>query len=167
MNKNIIQSGFTFIETLIYLGLFSIIIGGALVTTYSIISSTSRTEKNIIIQEEANFLLRKIDWALSGVTSIPEPSLGNSGETLCVFKINFVNNPVKFSVSDGKMYIQSGGGSCSGVGPAFQLNSDNVRVAGVDFLHFAPIGNKPGGIQANFSLSEPLREFQTIKYFRQ
>ena len=58
--------GFTLIEVLVYLALFAVIIGGGMVAVYQIIESTNKTNDKVVIQEDANFLLRKLDWALTG-----------------------------------------------------------------------------------------------------
>lgn len=67
MHHKEIQKGFTLIETLIYLGLFVLIIGGSMVAVYQIIESTNRTNEKVVIQEDADFLLHKLDWAINGV----------------------------------------------------------------------------------------------------
>ncbi|OGE82152.1 MAG: hypothetical protein A3B10_02355 [Candidatus Doudnabacteria bacterium RIFCSPLOWO2_01_FULL_44_21] len=64
------ENGFTLIETLIYIALFTIIIGGAMVAVYQIIESTNRTNERVVIQEDVNFLLRKLDWALTGASAV-------------------------------------------------------------------------------------------------
>ena len=64
------ENGFTLIETLIYIALFTIIIGGAMVAVYQIIESTNRTNERVVIQEDVNFLLRKLYWALTGASAV-------------------------------------------------------------------------------------------------
>ena len=54
--------GFTLIETLMYLALFALIIGGGMTATYQIIESTAGSASHILLQEEGNFILRKIAW---------------------------------------------------------------------------------------------------------
>ena len=64
------KEGFTLIEALIYLALFALIIGGAMVAVYQIIESTNKTNGKVVIQEDVDFLLHKINWALNGATSV-------------------------------------------------------------------------------------------------
>jgi hypothetical protein len=62
MNYN---KGFTILEMVIYIALFSIIIGGGMTAAYQIIGGGYADTNHVILQEEANFLMRKIDWAVS------------------------------------------------------------------------------------------------------
>src|SRR3989338_5692599 len=67
-------AGFTLLETLIYLFLFAIVIGGGMIAAYNIIEGTDAAYNHVVLQEEANFLFRKISWALTGATAISTPS---------------------------------------------------------------------------------------------
>ena len=64
------EKGFTIIETLIYLALFTILIGGVMISAYFIVQASSDSQQNTVIQEEANFLSSKIRWALNGATTV-------------------------------------------------------------------------------------------------
>lgn len=83
--------GFTLIETLLYLALFTLIIGGGMAAAYQIIQSTEATHQKVIIQEEADFLLRKLEWALSGAT------VGNVSFTATTLTVTISGVPVTFS----------------------------------------------------------------------
>lgn len=64
------QRGFTLIEMLVYIGLFSIIIGGLISSIYYISQNTQSTSNKVLTQEEINFVKKKIDWALNEVESV-------------------------------------------------------------------------------------------------
>ena len=80
------QNGVTLLEVVIYLGLFTLIIGGAVISIANIIHNTQQTNSKIAAQEEGNFLLSKISWALNGATSFSvtgtSVSIQNLGTTL-------------------------------------------------------------------------------------
>ncbi len=59
MNKR----GVTLIETLIYIALFALLIGGGVSSAYSLIESSDRIGVHAMVEEEGNFLLAKINWA--------------------------------------------------------------------------------------------------------
>src|SRR5260221_3297493 len=63
------NKGFTLLETIIYIALFFIIIGGGMVGAYQIIQNTDRTASKTTLEQDANFIIRKIDWALTGAIS--------------------------------------------------------------------------------------------------
>ena len=90
------QKGFTLIETIIYIFIFSIIMTGSVISIYAIIGGESRNRTEAMVEEEGSFLIGKIDWALSqsrgGVVT-------NSGNTITLtdvsgttFKISISNN---------------------------------------------------------------------------
>ena len=81
------KGGFTLLEVLIYIALFTIIIGGGIVSALSIFEGTARIDMNTEAEAELNFILRKFSWALSG-GDILEPSLvfNDTSNTLRVDK---------------------------------------------------------------------------------
>lgn len=157
--------GFTLIETLLYLALFSIIIGGVLVSAYQIILASTASQESALIQEEGHFLVAKINWALTGATlvSVTSPTF------LQIDKFGYPDNPITFDGSTENLIIQKG------VNPSFILNSDSVTVTsvtGVDFfIHTPGTGGKPDAIQATFRATSKLtgkyQDFSTTKYLRQ
>lgn len=60
------QKGFTLIETLIYIVLLSVILGASLGISSQILTTSGKNGGKIATQQEADFVLRKIDWALTG-----------------------------------------------------------------------------------------------------
>jgi len=73
------KAGFTLIEVVIYIALFSILMGSAFIVAYQLIQSSGNLSTKNTIQEEGNFVIRKLDWALSGADpTTVSPSSGNS-----------------------------------------------------------------------------------------
>src|SRR4051812_4410040 len=95
-HKKITNGGFTLIETLLYIGLFAIVIGGGMIATYQIIQSTEASKNHIILQEEANFLLRKVNWALAGATSVT----ANANSLVIVKNISGTSTILTFNLSE-------------------------------------------------------------------
>ncbi len=60
MNKR----GITLIETLIYIALFALLIGGGVSSAYTLIESSDKIGVRAMMEEEGNFLLAKIAWVL-------------------------------------------------------------------------------------------------------
>lgn len=153
-----LNKGFTLIEILIYLALFSIIIGGVLVTAYQVIEASHKTASRVVIEEEANFLLRKIEWALSAVSLINAPAAGMSGSTLSINKVGFSASPIIFELDSSNLRIKKYAEE------AAILNSSRVSISNLTFHHLAAGGNKPAGIRVNFQVNDQL--FELIKYLR-
>ncbi|OGG47608.1 hypothetical protein A2761_00065 [Candidatus Kaiserbacteria bacterium RIFCSPHIGHO2_01_FULL_51_33] len=79
--------GFTLLETIIYIGLSGLILAGILGTVYPLMSGADSISKSVTAEGEALFILRKVFFALSSVSSpvpIAVPSEGESGDTLIV-----------------------------------------------------------------------------------
>lgn len=159
------NSGFTLIETLVYLGLFSMLIGGALVAAFGIFESNGRNQTKAIVQAEGQFLAAKIDWVLSGVKSIDQPPAGSPGSLLSVTK--YGGETVKVSISGPDVEIQRG------IAPAKILNNSNVEITDLLFTHKNPGGGNPESVEARFRVDARTptggsftEEFFTVKYIR-
>ena len=59
------ESGFTLVETIIYIGLFALIFSGIFVSIFPIFTGAERLTKNVAAEGETAFILAKIDYALS------------------------------------------------------------------------------------------------------
>src|SRR5581483_3447430 len=80
--------GFTLIEVVVYLALFAILFGGAVLAAYNIVESSGRNQSKADIQQEGEFIIGKINWALSGAASVSSPGAGLSSTILSVVKFD-------------------------------------------------------------------------------
>jgi type II secretory pathway pseudopilin PulG len=159
------QRGFTIIETLVYLGLFALIMTGFLVAVNNIFQTADRTQTKAMVQEEGDFLLAKINWALTGASNITQPVSGTPGNSLSLTK---AGSSLSFSLSGSNLTLQS-----------LPLNNSNITVTTTSsiFSHTcssSPCSSAPlESVTASFTLqaktpngftyTEP---FQTTKYLR-
>lgn len=142
--------GFTLIEIMVYLGLFAIIFGGAIAAAYSVFETNGHNLTKIMVQEEGDFLIAKINWALSGVSSVTLPAAGSGGPMLSVSKWNPPSgNPIVISVSGINTTISEGGN------PPEVLNNTNTQISNVNFVHTAASGDgiNPESVEARFTVS--------------
>jgi type II secretory pathway pseudopilin PulG len=159
------NKGFTLIETLVYLGLYSIIMTGALVSVYSIFSSSAHNEARSMVQEEGSFLIGKIDWAMSNAKIISAPA--STGSTLTLTRYD--GTVVTLSLTGTDLQIVDSGGAPQ------TLNNTNVKISSLTFTHVLPTsdGVNPESVGAVFTIatrsSDGLaftRSFSTLKYLR-
>ncbi len=167
------QRGFTLIETLIYLALFAIVIGGGMVAVYQIVEGSNRNNTKVIVEEEANFLLRKVDWALGAASSVATPAPGLPAPSLAVTKLGFAQNPLVFDLDDpdadgsGNLRLKRAAGT------ATNLNSSNVTVSNLIFQRVAGAAGLPDKLTTSFTISSNLygqpfsEDFSTTKFLRQ
>ena len=116
--------GFTLIEMLVYLALFGILMSGVVITAYGIFESGNRNSAKIMMQEEGNFLMAKIGWALSSISSINSPSVSSSSSTLSVLRVDATTIEIKQS---GKDITMTRGGITQ------TLNNSNVSITNLLF----------------------------------
>jgi type II secretory pathway pseudopilin PulG len=175
MERNF-SKGFTLIETIIYLALFAILIDGAVVAAFNLFENAGRELTHTMLQEEGNFLIAKINWAVSGAQSVNQP--GGYGSLLSVNKVTGLNGsgqPIVTAVTislpsaPGDVLIQDGV-----VGP-YALNNSNISVAKLGFLHTLASGNgiDPESVAASTTLTARTpngailsEDFSTVVYLR-
>lgn len=154
------QSGFTIIETLVYLGLFGIVMAGIIVAAYSTFELTDRIKTKAMLTAEGNFLLSKINWAMSGVQTINLPAVGCTVNcnALSVDKWDTgIGNPVQVTLDpvSGKIRIQKASG------PIYDLNNADTNVDSLVFDHQGT-GTNPEWLTATFVLSAKTPNGQTV-----
>jgi len=152
------QSGMTLIETLVYLVLFAIFFGGAISASYNVLEIGGRNQTKVIVQQEGDFLLAKIDWVLSGVDSINEPAAGTSGSLLSVNRVmGLVGGvpqieAVTIGFPNGDMVI----GYPNRVPPAtITLSNSNIKITDLNFEHVKSTSNdaEPESVTTTFTIT--------------
>ena len=143
------RGGFTLIEILMYLGIFLFVIGGLLLTIYTVIGGSGRLQSRVFVSEEAVFILRKFDWALTGASAISVPS----SDKLIITRPDFPpeENPLTFSWNAGSLTLARGTGS------SVRLNSASVDVISLVFTE------KSSTLESQFMLAN-LSQNQTFKF---
>ncbi len=168
-------AGFTLIETMVYLSLFSILMSGVVVSAYNIFEATGRSQTRAMMQEEGDFLIGKIDWALSGIQTVNAPIAPSGGiactesDTLSVTKWDGTIGTVIINLSgDSAMLARLGN-----LANSTPLNNSNTAVSNLLFKHCGTGGNNPERVEAKFTLTARTpngalmtREFFTSDYVR-
>ncbi len=137
--------GFTLIETVVYLALFSIVMTGLVATAYGYFESTGRNETKAVLQEEKDFILGKINYALSGAQTISVPTTGASGGTLIVAKYG-----------GGTITVVSSSGNV--LQDSLIINSSNVNISNLSFTH----SSSPESVAASFTISANTPDGQSV-----
>ena len=135
-------------ETLIYIALFGILIGGAVVSVYSIIEGNGRNQTKTVMQQEGDFMVGKINWALSGARTINAPAVGATDSTLSVTKWDTsTGDPIIIDLNSASMRLKRGSAA------ADILDNDDVTVDALSFRHVYEGGANPEYVVATFTLS--------------
>ena len=170
-NKN----GFTLIETIIYIGLFSLIFTGIFVSIYPIFTGAERLTKNIAGEGETAFILARLDYALGHVITDPSGQIVSpaEGETSSVLILEYDNTErFRFAENSSNEFCtapllchtltQSDDG-----GRAFPLNTQRVSIQNFEVIHTAPSGSTPRFIDVTFKVNgtEPGDNVGPIRYY--
>ena len=147
------NNGFTLIETMIYIALFSVIIGSALIAVYGIIQNTDKTQAKIIFEGEASFVLQKINYAITGTNMILLPLLGENGIALTLSKST---GNISLQLSGDKLQIKDGGMVF------LDINNDDVRISNVVFKHIAGVSGGVESIDTAFMITDNYGHSQTF-----
>ncbi len=141
------RKGFTLIETVLYVTILSIIIGFSILIFYQVLSSEVQNRLRRETETEADFLMRKIIWALTGAQTISQPAASASSSVLTISKYNFPANPLTFDLSAGAARLSRAGGQ------SVPLTSSNVQVARLIFYHTASSSWQPESIRFTLSIA--------------
>ena len=161
------MKGFTLIEIIIYMALLSLTIGFILVGVYQILDSKTGVLARTSVEEEANFLMKKIKWAMANVDIINQPAAATTSTTLSVNKFNFPANPMAISRSGLDMNVSYAGN------PATTLNSEDVSVKDLIFENISGGSNPAVKIKLNLEYrpndlktTKPSTTIETTIYLR-
>lgn len=156
MNK-----GFAIIEMIIYTALFSIMMGGLVVTVYQLSESAKNTESEYIESEEINFIYKKINWALTSIEQINSP-LGAASNSLNVDKAGFATNPIHIRHNSSSLTIEYCTGLCLTSSEFTPLTTRNMKVQNLSFKYIPPASTRPAGIETTLETEDATLVF--VKY---
>jgi len=128
------EAGFTLLEALIYIALFVFVIGGSLATAYNIFEGSANIQAKAQREMELNFVLRKLDWMLSGssIVNPPAPPSGNPPNEDDSLIVNKGGVQYTFA-TDGTDTATFQVGSP----PADPLTTDQLNITNLTFEHVA------------------------------
>jgi len=144
------QGGFTLIETIIYLALFSIMIVGLFISLFQIIYNTHDLERTSTAEEEINFAIRKMDYLMNDITDlsagdVPDGPAG--GDSVSFEKSN--GQDVTISKDGEKIEVCMS--SSSGCGDF--ITSQNVKVEDLAFTEIEAGLGSPIGIDTSMTIN--------------
>lgn len=122
--RRVHNKGFTLIEVLIYIGLLSIIITGSLGVANQIVQGVQKDSARLMIQTEADFVLRKLDYALTGA----KLSQVTGGSALSIA----AGSGLCFSLSGSAIMLKQESCASASLTP-LAITSVNVSVSSLSF----------------------------------
>lgn len=149
MNKGISKQkniGFTLVETLIYVAIFAMLVGGIATFASNVQSSRLRSVLWFEVNGQGNSIIRTITQSIRNSESINSPAQGNNGSSLSLSMTSPSADPTAFSLTGDTLYITEGGGS------PVALSNNKVKVSNLTFSNLSR-STTPGVVQVRFTLS--------------
>lgn len=170
MNAPYKNSGFTLMETIIYIGLFGLLFSGIFTSIYPILTSADRLTMNVLAVSEREFMLAKINYILndsltrSDVT-IEEPLPGATSSQLSIrslgvekyhLETGHLNCHIPLICNERELILRNKHGLTEA------LNNSRIKVSNLQ-VHRPPLqtGVMPNYIDISFDIKgeemEPMR----------
>lgn len=156
------KSGFTLIETIIYVGLFGIMFTGIFVSIYPFFTGAERLSRNIASEGETAFILAKIRYALSDTITTPLGVITTpaEGETSNILTLSYAGDEQYTFALDTTNTFCTPPLTCSlvtladhGADP-LPLNASRVTVEDLTFTHHAPVADAPRYLEVSFRAND-------------
>lgn len=146
------------IEAILYIGLFSIIMGGLLVAAFAMLEATAEIETDILVNEESNFLISKVSRLIADAYSITAPNISTPTSTSLVVLLTATSTPITIQLDSTNMVWSVGATDTI-------LNDTGVKVADLKFEYFLPDPDLNPAVKASFKVNN--KPFSIFRYKRQ
>ena len=106
--KSTFESGFTLIETVVYVALLSILLSGAIVAAFSLSDGAAKNTETLQTKEEIAFIEDKIGWALMNATSITTTATSIRIQKMTGDDFVSSDNPITLYEDDAMLLLKRG-----------------------------------------------------------
>jgi hypothetical protein len=146
MKINNLQKGISFVETIIYVAIFSMFVVG--LAQFSSTLSTSRMHAQGVLEvnEQGSQVIKLITQTLRNGSSVNSPTIGSSASSLSIDTGVLGTSPTIFSENGGVLYITEGTGS------EVALTNDKVVVSNLTFSNLSQI-DTPNIVKISFTIT--------------
>lgn len=145
------DEGFTLIETIIYLALFAIVIGGGLSAAYQIMESSAAGANYVVLEQEANFIFRKLHFALAS-----SENFSISNNRLVVINSTLPTNQscLVFDLENNNLRLRRlDQATCHTQFSSSQLTGQSISVSNLTLADIPAQNQQPHGIHISFRLA--------------
>lgn len=123
------QKGYTFVELILYMGIFSMLMLAMFQLLTSIFDVQIESQSTANVPQDGRYIMSRFSYDIGRTQSISSPSIGTSSASLKLFDGTTTNT---YSLSNGNLILTS-----SPSGSVNQLNSFNTVVSNLSFLRLA------------------------------
>jgi len=143
------NGGFTLIETIIYVALFGLMIGGLFISLLQIYYNTNDLRGTVAVEEEINFTIRKMDSLMNDIRNLEGDDVpdGPDGGTSVSFVKSFDPSMAVEINLDGTRIEVCIDGNCG------FITSANITVDNLIFKEIPPGIKSPRGIETDLVIN--------------
>jgi type II secretory pathway pseudopilin PulG len=138
--------GFSLVETIVYVAIFSVLAGALVLFSSSLVSTRLHSQAVLEVNDQGSSAIKTITQKLRDASSVNSPTIGNMASSLSLVTYSPVKNPTAFSENGGVLYITEGSGS------PVALTNNKVVVSNLIFSNFSR-PNTPGIINVSFTIT--------------
>jgi Tfp pilus assembly protein PilW len=139
------KRGYSLIELLLYVGLSATIISAVAVFFYFVSFTKTKIQTITEVENEGQMVVEIISQNIRNAQKVNLPNLGESGEVLSLQSANPNEDPIVFSLENGRIKMQKGSSL------EFFLTSDRLEVTNLTFRNLSNATSR-ATIRAEFSI---------------
>lgn len=130
------ESGFSLVETLLYVALFAAIVSALAVFLATLSASRINQQVTGEVDQQASFAFRTMTQSIRNATAINSPGAGATSSSLSINTGVASTTPTLYSLTGGVLFITEG------VNPAIALTNSRVVVTDLTFSNLTKSGSK-------------------------
>lgn len=142
------QKGFTLVELLLYMGIFSILIVALFQLLSSILDVQLESQSTAGVSQDGRFIVNRLSYDIQRSTSIISPSLGSQGQSM---QLSDGTTTYSYTLTNGNLILTS-----TPPGTVDELNSYNTSVSNINFLRLGNAGGLADTITVSFTLTSKI-----------
>lgn len=140
------KNGFTVLELLLYIGLFSLILLGVSAFLYLLLSARVKHETIAEVEQQGAIAMQWITQSVRNAKKITAPSPPNTATTLTLEMPTDAQDPTEFRLNNGALTMRED------TGAELALTSSDVTVSAVQFSNTS-LANTPGSVRIQFTIT--------------
>lgn len=144
MKKNIKQKGFTLVELLLYMGIFTILLAVTLQMFGSIFDVQLESQATSSVAQDSKYIMGRFTHDLNRAQSISVPSVFGTPNATLTLVIN--SQILTYSLNSGNLILEN-----ITTGTTDRINSSETTVSDVSYLRLD--GNGKDSVQMSFTLT--------------
>lgn len=134
--------GFTLIEVLVYIALFSMLMLGCISSIFQITESAGSIETQSEVSDESIFVLEKLSTVIKAADSIQIPGVGETSSALHVMT---PAGPVTYDLVSGMLFQTRNANSV-------QVSGNGISVTNLSLTHVAGVSGDPEHVDISISV---------------